>query len=134
MFHPNERSRARDAFGRQQGGRGGGRGGAYSAAMATTEVTVGEAGVADVVVQVPYELNHEMLRLGEPAHLIVVSNTPNLSSFKAVRDIFLPETRQWLYEYPFVSRRGFQQVADRVHYSKGDQAFGGTKAGRSRRY
>ncbi|QDZ23346.1 hypothetical protein HOP50_10g58840 [Chloropicon primus] len=96
-------------------------GGAYRrgrGALTTTEIRVGQEGMADVVVEVPYELSHEMLRQGDPALLVVVSNSPTLSSFKAVRDVFLPETRQWLYDYPFVNRRGFQQIVERVNYSK----------------
>jgi hypothetical protein len=90
----------------------------YNRAVNTTILRVGEVGLADVVVEIPYDISHETLRLGDPALLIVVSNSPSLNSFKAVRDIFLPETRQWLYEYPFVSRRGFKQIADRVSFMK----------------
>jgi len=89
----------------------------------TTAVRVGKEGVADVLVELPFEVSHQALRPGDAAMLVVVSNSPSLSSFKAVRDIFLPETRQWLFEYPFVSRRGFQQVMDRVNYAKRDEEY-----------
>ena len=51
-----------------------------------------------------------------------------LSSFKAVRDVFLPATRQWLGDYPFVSRRGFQQVRDRINYQRREEGAGGYRA------
>ena len=97
----------------------------------TTVLKVGERGLADVVVEVPYDISHEMLRLGDPALLIVVSNSPSLNSFKAVRDVFLPATRQWLYEYPFVSRGGFKQIVDRVNYMKSQSNSYSTGAGQS---
>ena len=123
----------RDPPKRRWGRRGGRRqdsfrGGAPGPEPTTTEIRVGEPGKADVVLEVPYELSHELLREGDPALLIVVSNSPALSSFKAVREVFLPATRQWLGDYPFVSRRGFQQVRDRINYQRREEGAGGYRA------
>ena len=64
----------------------------------------------DVMVEVAYERAHDFVRVGDPAVLVVLSNSPTLQSFKAVRDVYLPFSRLWLVDYPFVSRTGFQRA------------------------
>lgn len=75
-----------------------------------SRIRVGEPGAADVMVEVAYERAHDFVRVGDPAVLVVLSNSPTLQSFKAVRDVYLPFSRLWLVDYPFVSRTGFQRA------------------------
>mmetsp|Transcript_1653 Transcript_1653/g.3647 ORF Transcript_1653/g.3647 Transcript_1653/m.3647 type:complete len:413 (-) Transcript_1653:2110-3348(-) len=84
----------------------------------TTVIRIGEDRVADVEIQIPYSQSHELIRLGDPALLMVVSNSPSLRCFKAVRDVYLPATREWFCEYPFVSRPAFRAIANKVAFRK----------------
>lgn len=45
---------------------------------------------------------------------MVLSDDPQLRSFQALREAYLPELGLWLSEYPFVERAVYVRVSDAV--------------------
>lgn len=55
-------------------------------------------------------LRYELVCEGEPAELLVLSDSPEFESFRAVKDVYLPANGFWLSEYPYADRTSFLEV------------------------
>lgn len=53
----------------------------------------------------------DVIRLGEPAELVVVSKSATFSQFKALQEAYLPESAAWLARYPFLARDVFLEIS-----------------------
>lgn len=54
--------------------------------------------------QVPLKRDHRMIRPGDIAEMLVVSNRPDLSRIFRVTDVFLPDYNFWVSDYPYIRR------------------------------
>ncbi|DBA97423.1 TPA: hypothetical protein ACH3X1_015142 [Trebouxia sp. C0004] len=71
----------------------------------------GDASSARTQVDVPYNQRYEDVHVGESAELLLLSNTPDFSSFKALKEVYLPESGVWIAKYPFVDRDVFLDIS-----------------------
>ncbi|GMH44393.1 hypothetical protein BSKO_12345 [Bryopsis sp. KO-2023] len=67
-----------------------------------------------VEIVVPYTMSLGPLDPGTPVELLVLSDDKKFSTFKVVREVFLPETRGWLSDYPFVDRDVFVRLSYQI--------------------
>ncbi|KAK9842506.1 hypothetical protein WJX81_003292 [Elliptochloris bilobata] len=74
-------------------------------------VLVGDASGARSEVLVPFLRRYESIEVGEPAELLVLSQRRKFDSFKALKEVYLPESGLWLADYPYVSRAAFLAVS-----------------------
>jgi hypothetical protein len=80
--------------------------------MRTTRFVLGDPeGGATTEVVLPHDARYDLVRPGQPAELIVLSFTPTFESFKAVKDVYLPDCGLWLSEYPFLDRTEFLELS-----------------------
>lgn len=114
--------RPRPNFGSQQ------RGGGFTAAKAVN-VSVGDPGGAQAEVSLPYDSRYEMVRPGEPAELLVLSSLPGFETFKAVKDVYLPNSGLWLSEYPYCDRAEFLELSLQVEREAQEEAAAGGSSG-----
>ena len=59
----------------------------------------------------PRPPRYELLEEGEPAELLVLSDSPEFESFRAVKDVYLPQAGLWLSEYPYCDRTALLDVS-----------------------
>ena len=74
------------------------------------QLFIGDRSKAQVMIETPWTLQHNRIRLGEPVELVVVSDVRNLQRFKVVRDAFLPASQLWISDYPFLARSEMKQL------------------------
>jgi hypothetical protein len=73
-------------------------------------------------IQVPLKKEHQAIRIGDIAELLVLSNRPDLSRIAKVSDIFLSRIGIWVSDYPYLRRDEFAAVSrelDAVDYADG---------------
>jgi len=74
-------------------------------------LVVGDYSGAEIIVIVPWRLEYLRLKIGEPAELLIVSNTQTMDSFKALSEVYMPESGLWVAEYPFLQRCKFMELS-----------------------
>lgn len=79
--------------------------------MRTTRVVLGDPEGAQTEFVLPQDARYELVQPGQPAELIVLSDTPTFDSFKAVKDVYLPDCGLWLSEYPYLDRTEFLELS-----------------------
>lgn len=79
--------------------------------MRTTKIVLGEEDGAQTELILPYDARFEVLKVGQPAEMIVLSDTLTFENFKAVKDVYLPESTLWLSEYPYIDRSEFLDIS-----------------------
>eukprot|EP00890_Picochlorum_soloecismus_P004225 jgi/Picsp_1/4803/NSC_02171-R1_protein len=79
--------------------------------MRTTKIVLGEEDGAQTELMLPYDARFEVLQVGQPAEMIVLSDTLTFENFKAVKDVYLPESTLWLSEYPYIDRSEFLDIS-----------------------
>ncbi|KAK9820153.1 hypothetical protein WJX72_006741 [[Myrmecia] bisecta] len=72
---------------------------------------VGDQSGARTEVIVPYERRHEQMRVGEPAELMVLAEQRSFARFKALKEVYLPESGVWLASYPYIMRGRFLEIS-----------------------
>lgn len=80
-------------------------------AKPTINFLFGDDSSARTQVDVPYNQRYEEVHVGEPAELLLLSNTPDFSSYKALKEVYLPESGVWIAKYPFVDRDVFLDIS-----------------------
>jgi len=60
--------------------------------------------------QVPLKRDHRMIRPGDVAEMLVMSNRADLSRIFRVSDIFLPDYNLWVSDYPYIRRDVYVDV------------------------
>jgi hypothetical protein len=75
-------------------------------------------------IQVPLKKEHQAIRIGDIAEMLVLSNRPDLSRIAKVSDIFLSRIGIWVSDYPYLRRDEFAAVSrelDAVDYADSDE-------------
>jgi len=103
-----------ESFARASGGR--------ARAGQVLRVTIGDASGAETAVEVPMRRAYARARVGDSALVLVVSDSKSMRRFRAVRDVYLPESGAWLADYPFVDRGAFLAL---VRQLRDEGAIGG---------
>ena len=79
--------------------------------MRTTRIVLGDPDGAQTEFVLPQDARYDLVQPGQPAELIVLSDSPSFESFKAVKDVYLPDCGLWLSEYPFLDRTAFLELS-----------------------
>ena len=75
------------------------------------------------VVQAPLQREHQRIAVGQTAELLLLSNQPDLERIAQITDVYIPQFKTWVSDYPFVKRDVFESVSRQLQ----------PKAGQSRR-
>ncbi|NEP17285.1 MAG: phosphate ABC transporter permease [Leptolyngbya sp. SIO4C1] len=75
---------------------------------------VGDRSGFYTTLQVPLKRDHRLIRRGDPAEMVVASNREDLSRLNAVSDIFIPDARIWVSDYPYLRKDIFQEVRRQI--------------------
>ena len=86
-------------------------GGSRFSTMRTTRIVLGDPEGAQTEFVLPQDARYDLIQPGQPAELVVLSDSPNFESFKAVKDVYLPECGLWLSEYPYLDRTEFLELS-----------------------
>lgn len=66
------------------------------------------------LIQVPLQRAHQMIRPGDRAEMLVMSNRPDLSYISQFSDVHLVDYDLWVSDYPSVRRDVFKDVSRRL--------------------
>jgi hypothetical protein len=62
------------------------------------------------MLEAPVGPSNERIQVGDSAELAVVSDLRTLHRFQVVRDAFLPASKSWICDYPFLARVPFERL------------------------
>lgn len=79
--------------------------------MKTTSVLLGDKDGAQTELSLPYDARFNILAPNQAAEVLVLSDSASFDSFRAVKDVYLPESGLWLSEYPFIDRSEFLELS-----------------------
>ena len=65
-------------------------------------------------IQVPLRRDHRLIRRGDLAEMLVLSNRPDLSRINMVSDIYIPDHKLWVSDYPYVLKNSFREVSKKL--------------------
>lgn len=65
-------------------------------------------------IQVPLKKAHRVIRSGDTAELLMLSNRPDLSRISMLTDLFLSDYNLWVSDYPYLRRDAFADVSARL--------------------
>ncbi|HTL88680.1 MAG TPA: phosphate ABC transporter permease [Leptolyngbya sp.] len=65
-------------------------------------------------IQVPLQREHQAIRVGDTAEMVVLSDRPDLSRISKVSDIFISRVGIWVSDYPCLQRDEFEAVSRRL--------------------
>ena len=68
--------------------------------------------------QVPLKREHQAIRIGDTAEMVVLSDRPDLSRIAKVSDIFVSRVGVWVSDYPYLRRDEFESVSRRLNLIK----------------
>jgi len=63
-------------------------------------------------IKAPLSRLHKVIKSGEKAELIVLSNQPDLANIKQITDAYLPRYNLWIGDYPFLKRDAFLRLRE----------------------
>ena len=69
-----------------------------------------QAGVR-INVQAPLQRSFRPIRPGDPAELLILSGRPDLSQIELVSDVFIPNHKLWVSDYPYLQHQLFEAVS-----------------------
>ncbi|MGB3496249.1 MAG: hypothetical protein WBA57_26210 [Elainellaceae cyanobacterium] len=79
-----------------------------------------ETGFATVV-QVTLQKRHRDIRPGDWVELVMLSNRSDLSRIMKITDVFIPDAKLWVSDYPYLRRDIFLEVSRRLR--EGDTEY-----------
>jgi hypothetical protein len=82
--------------------------------------------------QVPLKRDHRIIRPGDRAEMIVMSNLTDLSRIGKVSDIYLPDCNLWVSAYPYLRRDSFLEVSKQIGRSRDGRDQGDRRDGKRR--
>lgn len=87
-------------------------------------------------IQVPLRKEHKAIATGQVAEMVVISNSPDLSTIDRVTDLYIPSRSLWVSDYPFLRKDMFVDVSRRLGRDGGSEVRPKKKKPRSpsRRY
>ncbi len=80
-------------------------------AMKMCTIVIGEENGAQTKLMLPFDARYELLQPGQPAEVLVLSDSTSFSDIKAIKDVYLPDVGLWLAEYPYIDREEFLEVS-----------------------
>ena len=72
---------------------------------------IGDQTGFEMTVQAPLQRVHQMIKPGQIAELLVMSNRPDLATIDKVSDVYLPRQNLWVGKYPWLQRDIFVEVS-----------------------
>ncbi|MEB3232111.1 MAG: phosphate ABC transporter permease [Leptolyngbyaceae bacterium] len=75
---------------------------------------VGDETGFTIRVNVPYKRNHQGIRPGDVAEMVVVSTRPDLGRLAKLSDVYVRDSAVWVSNYPYVQRAAFLDVEKRL--------------------
>jgi hypothetical protein len=84
-------------------------------------VEVGDDIGFSTLLKAPLRPEHRIISRGQAAQMLLLSSFPDLSRIARATDIYLPECRLWVSDYPFLRRDAFMQVSQRLSEPELDQ-------------
>ncbi|MER3435398.1 MAG: phosphate ABC transporter permease [Leptolyngbya sp. ERB_1_1] len=72
-------------------------------------------------IQVPLKREHQAIRIGDTAEMLVMSDRPDLSRIAKVSDVFVSRVGVWVSDYPYLRRDEFEAVSRRLNTIDLDQ-------------
>ncbi|NET00976.1 MAG: phosphate ABC transporter permease [Sphaerospermopsis sp. SIO1G2] len=69
----------------------------------------------------PLRAAHKAIARGQIAEMIVMSNSPDLSSIEEFSNIYIPNRNLWVSDYPFVREDVFAEISIRLGSQQRDQ-------------
>ena len=80
---------------------------------------IGDQTGFEMTIQAPLQRLHQMIKPGQIAELLVMSNRPDLSTIDKVSDVYLPSQNLWVGKYPWLQRDVFVEVSRELgNYSR----------------
>ncbi|MGI0485990.1 phosphate ABC transporter permease [Pantanalinema rosaneae CENA516] len=64
--------------------------------------------------RVPLKRNYEAIDIGDPAEMLVLSSRSDLSRIMRTSDIYIPNNKIWVSDYPYLQRDAFVDVSRRL--------------------
>ncbi len=65
--------------------------------------------------QVPIQRNHQAIRAGDVAEMLILSNRSDLSRIGRTSDIYIPGNNIWVSDYPCLQREAFVEVSRQIN-------------------
>jgi hypothetical protein len=75
---------------------------------------VGDRTGFETLLQVPLQKQHKLLGAGLAVQMIVLSETPDLSSIAKLSDMYVPSRNLWVSDYPVVRHDAFVSVSQKI--------------------
>jgi hypothetical protein len=75
---------------------------------------VGDRTGFETSIQVPLQKQYKLLGVGLAVQMLVLSETPDLSSIAKISDIYVPSRNLWVSDYPVVRHDAFVNVSQKI--------------------
>eukprot|EP00899_Mesostigma_viride_P010712 jgi/Mesvir1/19642/Mv09925-RA.1 len=76
------------------------------------KLVLGDPSGFAIEVEVPSQREFRQIRVGDAAQMLILSDQPSLRRFNVLRDVFLPDRRLWVSQYPHIHRAVYESVSD----------------------
>ncbi|CAK0786622.1 hypothetical protein CVIRNUC_009836 [Coccomyxa viridis] len=86
---------------------------------------VGDTSGARSQLSVPYQKRYDAIRTGETAEVVVLSRSRKFESFKALKEVYLPECGLWVSDYPFLNREAYLECSLEIERERQQEAVQG---------
>jgi hypothetical protein len=80
---------------------------------------VGDKTGFSTTVQVPLQRDHQRIRRGNIAQMLVMSDRPDLSYIAEISDIYIPNCNLWISDYPCLRRDIFVDIGQELRELRG---------------
>ncbi len=64
-----------------------------------------------IKVQAPLQRSHRPIRPGDRAELLIMSRSPDLSKIELISDVYIPNHRIWVSDYPYLEHQTFERLS-----------------------
>jgi hypothetical protein len=76
---------------------------------------VGDETGFSTTLQVPLQRDHRLISRGQIAEMLMLSTFPDLSRIAKFSDVYLPNCRLWVSDYPYLRRDAFVDVRTKLN-------------------
>lgn len=77
-------------------------------------VEVGDDTGFTTVLQTRLDREHKAIAPGQRAQMVVLSSRPDLATIAQTTDLYLPDRKLWVSDYPYLQREFFESVGDHL--------------------
>ena len=75
---------------------------------------VGDRSGFYTTLRVPLKKDYRMIRRGDPAEMVVTSNREDLGRIMTLSDIYIPDAKIWVSDYPYLRKDIFVEVRRQI--------------------